>query len=79
MPAMNDNTLRTRISHTWVGQEYGWDFADQADVTLLRENLRAAELILLNPRRFPHAPQSQVQKVIAEIVAFLVLYTGERP
>ena len=76
MPAMNDNTLRTRISHTWVGQEYGWDFADQADVTLLRETC-ARRIDPAQPAPLPAAPQAKAEGHRRDR-RFLVLYMGER-
>lgn len=62
--------LNARITHTFIGQEYGWDHVSDADPALLRQNRRSMMFIIENPGQFPNANFPKAQQIVREIDAF---------
>ena len=62
--------IDARISHTFIGWEYGWDRVSDADPALLRNNREAAMRVINNPDQFPNADFAACKTLVAEIDAF---------
>lgn len=62
--------LNARITNTFIGQEYGWDFVSDADPAMLRQNRTSMMDIIHNPDRFPNADFSKAERIVREIDAF---------
>lgn len=63
-----------RITHTWLGAEYGWDTVAQVDWRLLRNNLSCAQNILANPAKFPKADKVALSERVHDLEVFIALH-----
>ncbi len=61
----------TPIESQFIREEFQWDCLGDVKWDILRNNLRSAQLILENPKRFPNADFERVEQSAAEIKAFL--------
>lgn len=57
----------SRITMTYIGQEFGWDYVDDVNWELLRQNRDAAELVIDNLHRYPDADVERLMMLIDEI------------
>ena len=62
--------LNARITNTFIGQEYGWDYVSDADPAMLRQNRRSMMFIIENPDQFPNADFPKAHQIVREIDAF---------
>lgn len=62
--------LDQQITHTFIGEEYGWDRVSDADPALLRTNREAAMRVINNPDKFPRADFDHIRRHVAAIDEF---------
>lgn len=64
-----------RITHTPIGQEYGWDTLAEVDGDLLVNNHQAMRRIVENPEQFPDADHAAAERKANMIEDFLLDYS----
>ena len=66
--------LDAQITHTFIGQEYGWDHVSDADPDMLRQNRECMIRVIENPDQFPNADFAKAEKIVHEIDEFFFQY-----
>lgn len=71
MANMSDELKCKPIANMFIRDEYQWDRMGDIDWNLLRNNLAAANRVLDNPEKFPHANFKYMELRADAIESFL--------
>lgn len=61
-----------RIENSFIRNEFMWDYMNEVDWSLVRDNCLAARRVLNNPDKFPRANFEYLEKKELELTCFLL-------
>lgn len=65
---------RQRVTHTLLGEEYGWDSFADINWPMLRQNRDCMENVLSHPEQFPRANVPVLEARFDALDEFLLVY-----